>query len=56
MYSDEQTRYDAFHNEWDLCDEFGPGGGDSSSESDGEDTFQDLEGHVSTKDSILGTI
>ena len=43
MYTGKQARHDSFHNEWDLCDEFGPGDGDSDKDDeDYSDNFQDL--------------
>ena len=43
MYTGKRARYDSFHNEWDLCDEFGPGDSDSDEDDeDYNDTFQDL--------------
>ena len=43
MYTGKQARYDSFHNEWDLCDEFGPGDSDEDEDDeDNNDTFQGL--------------
>ena len=44
MYTGQQARYDSFHNEWDLCDKFGPGDSDEDEDDeDNYDTFQDLD-------------
>ena len=51
MYSDAQSIYDAFHNEWDLCDEFGPEDPDSDTE-DGFDAFEDLGASAPTEHSV----
>jgi hypothetical protein len=51
MYTGERARYDSFHNEWDLCDEFGPGDSDSDDDDeDYNDTFQDLGPNDGTMD------
>ena len=51
MYSDAQSIYDAFHNEWDLCDESGPEDPDSDTE-DGFDAFEDLGASAPTEHSV----
>jgi hypothetical protein len=52
MYSDAQSIYDAFNNEWDLCEEFGPGDPDSDISEDGFDALQDLGANAPTENSL----
>jgi hypothetical protein len=52
-YHPSQRRYDAFRNEWDLCDEFAPapgGGYDSDDSDDDPGIFGDIqvEGYIPT--------
>jgi hypothetical protein len=51
-YSKAQSIYDAFTNEWDLCEEFGPGDSDSDTSDDEFDALQDLGTNAPTESSI----
>ena len=55
MYSATQSRYDAFNDKWNLCEEFGPGKSDLDMSEDGFDALQDLEANAPTENSIPNT-